>query len=67
VGVVIYPWRTVIGRRLKRNMGLAERRFMAGSVQVDTVVSYIGFLKHYCSCYLAESFIWKCLCQDTFY
>lgn len=64
LGVVIYPWRTVIGKRLKKNMKIACGRYRAGKAGIETLVSYAGFTVHHSSANLTKKFLDKCLYEE---
>ena len=46
LGTVIYPGRIVPAHRVKANFREAARRFEAGEIEVESIISYLGFLKH---------------------
>lgn len=47
LGVVIYPRRIVIGKRLKKNIGEALFRLRERGEIVETVQVYLGLIEHY--------------------
>lgn len=49
LGVVIYPGRTVMGRRFKRNVFRAAIEVGMGVRDADSIVSYLGHGKHFSS------------------
>lgn len=47
LGVVIYPHRTVMGKRFKKNFYEAAHDFAAGRRDEASIVSYLGYAKHH--------------------
>ena len=47
LGVVVYPYHTVPGKRFKKNFYRAVREFEIGRREVESVVSYLGYAKHH--------------------
>jgi len=47
LGVVIYPHRTVMGKRFKRNFYRAAEEVAAGKRDLDSAISYLGHSKHF--------------------
>lgn len=46
LGMVVYPGRVVPGRRITRNYQKALLRFESGNAQMESIVSYMGLMKH---------------------
>ena len=46
LGMVVYPHHTVPGRRMNRNFHQAMRETIEGVREVESVISYLGRLKH---------------------
>lgn len=54
LGVVIYPYHTVMGKRFKRNFYQAAAEVGMGRREIDSVVSYLGHSTHFNSKKLAH-------------
>ena len=54
LGVVVYPYRTVMGKRFKRNFYQAAREVGMEKREINSVVSYIGHSTHFNSRKLVE-------------
>lgn len=54
LGVVIYPYHTVMGERFKRNFYQAAREVGMGKREIDSIVSYVGHSTHFNAQRLAE-------------
>lgn len=46
LGVVVYPGRTVPGKRVMANFYMAARRFTMGLTKVESIISYLGYMKN---------------------
>ena len=46
LGTVIYPGVVVPGKRVKRNFYKTAERFSEGRAELESVVSYLGFMKN---------------------
>ena len=46
LGVRVYPNRLMPGKRLKRNFRKAVHKYMMGMAEKETIVSYLGHLRH---------------------
>ena len=44
LGAVVYPYRIVPGKRVEKNFRLAVRKFQAGETEIESVISYMGFM-----------------------
>ena len=60
LGTTVFPYRTVIGKRLKKNMNLAAKRYRNGEIGIDSIVSYTGFTVHHDSYKMTLEFLKKC-------
>lgn len=49
LGVVVYPYHTVMGKRFKRNFYQAAAEVGMGRREIDSVVSYLGHSTHFSS------------------
>lgn len=47
LGVVIYPYHTVMGKRFKRNFYKAVYELEIGRGEIESVISYLGYAKHH--------------------
>lgn len=54
LGVVIYPYHIVMGKRFKKNFYQAAREVGMGQREIDSVVSYLGHSTHFSAKKLAE-------------
>ena len=54
LGVVVYPYHIVMGKRFKRNFYQAAREVGMGQREIDSVVSYLGHSTHFNAKKLAE-------------
>ncbi len=47
LGTVVYPYRTVMGRRFKKHFYEAAMEFCEGRRDLDSLISYLGYTKHF--------------------
>lgn len=47
LGVVVYPGRTVPGKRIRNNFYRALQNYEYGNGDIESIISYLGLVKHY--------------------